>query len=80
MHKNKILEKEHDIHEVVKEFDWVIKNLNSVKTKEQLDSTENLFESWRNKYSCSGLKNIISDFQFYFEKKLERKEKKICKI
>jgi hypothetical protein len=74
------LEKEHDIHEVVREFDWVIKNLNSVKTKEQLHSIENLFESWRNKYSCNRLQNIITDFQFYFEKKLERKEQKICKI
>ena len=74
------MEKEHDIHEVVREFDWVIKNLNSVKTKEQLHSIENLFESWRNKYSCNRLENIITDFQFYFEKKLERKEQKICKI
>ncbi len=74
------MEKEHDIHEVVREFDWVIKNLNSVKTKEQLHSIENLFESWRNKYSCNRLQNIITDFQFYFEKKLERKEQKICKI
>lgn len=70
----------YDISLVVKEFDWVIKNLESIDHQNQIPSIENLFNSWQKKYSCERLDNIISDLQFYFRKKLERKEKKLCKV
>lgn len=59
-------------------YTWILKNIESCKTEDQLNGVEKLISNWR---FCSGLKYDISlyrklDSVYYDKKKLFKKLKK----
>jgi hypothetical protein len=59
-----------------KDFDFVVRVLNSCKNKEQLKTTEKLFENFKNKW-----RNELDCFDFLqFMFRFENKRKKLKKL
>ena len=58
----------------INDYDWVLKNLESSKTKNQLYSVENLFELWKKKYNSKKFNKLKDKLTRQFFREFIRKD------
>jgi len=58
-----------------KDFEFVLKVLDSCKTKDQIKTTEKLFDNFKNKWKNTLDCSDILDFMFKFESKRKKLKK-----
>lgn len=63
---------------VSEEFDFIVKVMKSCETKEQLKSTKNMFENFKNKWKNKIGTFEMIDFMFKFEHKIKKFKEKLC--
>ena len=56
------------------DYNWVIKNLESVESKKQLHSVENLFDLWKKKYKSKRFNKLKTTLSQNFFREFIRKD------
>lgn len=68
------MEKIYDMANFFNDYNWVIKNLESVESKKQLNSVETLFDLWKKKYKSKKFNKLKSSLSKEFLRKFVKKD------
>ena len=77
--------KNQDMSKLMSEFNWIIRNLDSVESRNQIPTVENLFFLWYSKYTSKNYKTkeykkLTNQLGSFFFKRLNKKEENLWKI
>lgn len=68
------MEKLDDMANFFNDYNWVIKNLESVESTKQLHSVETLFDLWKKKYMSKKFNKLKSSLSKEFLRKFVKKD------